>query len=151
MARKNIVIVDIDGTICVPDPERLKHAHVDWDKFYQDRFDDPPIPEMVDLVKYLAKRYTVVYCTARQEKARVKTLNWFDKHGLPYDNKLLLMRPDGDERPTAELKPGLVQSAGVRLNQIAFVLEDHVEMTKVWREKGVRVLQVDANGLQNFL
>lgn len=139
---KKFVIVDIDGTLSVPNPERMKHAHVDWEAFYADSFDDEPIKEMVNLVKHLHRKYEVVYCTARSERARVKTLNWFDKHQIPYENKNVLMRPDNDERSSVEVKLSLLKNI---LGKIAFVIDDHNGIVRTFRSLGILVLQPQNN------
>lgn len=138
---KKFVIVDIDGTLSVPNPERMKYAHVDWEAFYADSFDDDPIKEMVDLVKHLNRKYEVVYCTARSERARVKTLNWFDKHELTYENRNILMRPNFDERSSVEIKLDLLKWRGIKVNQIALMFDDHNAIVRVFRSLGVVVLQ----------
>ena len=143
---KKIVIVDLDGTLSTPDPERMKHVsgseNIDLDAFYAHSFDDEPIASTVALVKHLHRVYTVVYCTARSERARVKTLNWFDKHSIPYQNKNLLMRPEGDERNSCIVKQYLIfKKAGIRPNQIAFMLDDHNKVVHEFRALGITVLQ----------
>lgn len=142
---KKFVIVDIDGTIAKINPERMQYAHVDWDAFYADKFDDEPVPEMVSLVKSLMRKYEVVYCTARSERARVKTLNWFDRNEIPYSNDNLLMRGDNDERPSVEVKLDLLKRKRIRHSQIAFIIEDNNKVVKAFRELGILVLQCDNN------
>jgi uncharacterized HAD superfamily protein len=139
---KKFVIVDIDGTLSVPNPERMKHAHVDWEAFYADSFDDEPIKEMIDLVKHLHRKYEVVYCTARSERARVKTLNWFDKHEIPYENKNVLMRPLFDQRSSVEIKLELLRS---KLSKIAIMFDDHNGIVRTFRSLGIVVLQPQNN------
>ena len=54
---KNIVVVDIDGTIAKMG-DRLKYLMQepkDYDSFYQDEFDDEPIMDIVRLVVNLQK------------------------------------------------------------------------------------------------
>lgn len=138
------MIVDIDGTIAKPGA-RLQHLRSEpknWDAFYADCFDDEPITENIELVKHLSRKYEIVYCTGRRESCRAKTTGWFDKYELPYDNKKLLMRANGDKRHDTVAKPILVQQAGIGLEQIAFVLEDRNSMVGKWRELGVPCFQV---------
>lgn len=139
--KKNTVVVDIDGTIAKVG-ERLKYlkGKPDYEKFYASCFDDDPITEMVDLVKHLAKKYTIVYCTGRREQVRKQTADWFFKHDLPTGK--LLMRPDKDHRHDVEVKPEQLAKAGIEICQIAFVLEDRNSMVKKWRKLGIKCLQV---------
>lgn len=144
---KRTVIVDIDGTISKVG-ERLKHLNQepkDWDSFYNDCFEDKPIIEMVDLVYDLyLQRYQLVFCTGRRESCREKTINWFNKYFEPEIAKhsKLLMRPNKDHRHDSEIKPELLENAGIELDSIAFVLEDRNSMVKKWRELGLICLQV---------
>ena len=144
---ERIVIVDIDGTISKVG-ERLKYLNQDpkdWDSFYNDSFEDEPIIEMVDLVYDLyLQRYQLVFCTGRRESCREKTINWFNKYFEPEIAKRskLLMRPNKDHRHDSEIKPELLKNAGIKLDSIAFVLEDRNSMVKKWRELGLICLQV---------
>lgn len=144
---KKIVIVDIDGTISkVGDRIKyLKQTPKDWDSFYNDCFEDEPIWNIVDLVYNLyLQSYYIVFCTGRRESCRQKTLNWFNKHFEPEIAKFsaLLMRPNKDHRHDTEVKPELLEKAGIDFNSIAFVLEDRNSMVKRWRELGLTCLQV---------
>lgn len=149
---KNIVICDIDGTISKPG-ERLKYLQQepkDWDSFYEDCFEDEPIPEMVELVSSIHNRqsgdhyfYEVVFCTGRRESVREKTVAWFEKiYKWSFQNCRILMRKDGDLRPDTIVKPELLREAGINFDEIAFVLEDRSCMVKEWRRLGLRCLQV---------
>lgn len=143
---KKVVLVDLDGTIARVSPSRLallkEGRPTDLSAFYADDFNDQPIEETVELVKHLHRKYRIVYCTSRSERVRTKTLNWLEKHDLPHNPTRLLMRPDDDERHTVEVKPDLVKRYGIRLNEIAFVLEDDPAMVSKWKELSVKCLQV---------
>lgn len=142
---KQVIIVDIDGTISVPRPERMRHAHVDWDKFYQDSFNDKPMPQAINLVQFLGTYYDIVYLTSRSERARAKTAQWLRRHGLPdadhYDS--LIMRPNGDERPSHVVKyeqlMHLIELEGVV--SVVAILEDEDDCVKTFRDAGFYVLQ----------
>jgi len=144
---KDTVIVDIDGTISKVG-ERLKYLKQDppdWDSFYADCFEDEPVPEIIKMVDDLYEEYNrIVFCTGRRESCRVKTMKWLKKHfsdGFVKDIELL-MRPDIDHRHDTEVKPELLEKAGINLNDIAFILEDRTSMVKRWREMGLICLQV---------
>jgi hypothetical protein len=144
---KNVVIVDIDGTISKVG-ERLKYIKQgpkDWDSFYHDCFEDEPILEMVKLVHHLANKYSIVFCTGRRASCRSKTETWLKKyfvvdHLIPY--YALLMRPNNDMRHDTEVKPDLLEMAGYTPDNVAFILEDRTSMVKKWRELGFTCLQV---------
>ena len=141
---KNIVIVDIDGTISKVGGriKYLKQDPKDWDSFYNDCFEDEPIEEILLLVYRLWGKYEIVFCTGRREKCRFKTVRWLKKHVSNNFSKIkLLMRKDGDLRSDVEVKPELLREAGIKLEDIAFVIEDRSCMVKKYREMGLTVLQ----------
>lgn len=145
---KKIVIVDVDGTISKPG-DRLKYLEQnpkDWDNFYAACFEDEPIQEICDLVKVLEKKYRVIFLTGRREFVRNSTRLWLSRYifgdiFVP-GTKTLLMRPDGDKRHDTIVKPELLKNAGIKLKDIAFVLEDRNSMVAKWRELGVKCLHV---------
>lgn len=144
---KKIVIVDIDGTITKPG-KRLKYLQQkpkDWDSFYNDCFEDEPIQEIVDLVKVLDLKYTIVFCTGRRESVREKTKKWLDIH-LPnvlLNDGFLLMRANSDIRHDTIVKPELIAKKSIfSYDKIAFILEDRNAMVDKWRELGFKCLQV---------
>ncbi len=142
---KNIVIVDIDGTVSnIGDRVKyLQQEPKDWDAFYRDCFDDKPIRETLDLVVHLTERYNVVFCTGRREQIREKTRKWLSRYGgLDIPIRCLLMRKDGDLRSDTIVKPELIREAGIDFNDIALVLEDRACMVKKYRELGLLVYQV---------
>ena len=142
---KNIIIVDIDGTLATIG-DRIKYLRQrpkNWDKFYEFCYDDEPITEILDLVNTLQYAYKVLYVTGRRESVRQKTLMWFnDKTNLDVKSKNLLMRNNNDYRDDFIIKPELIKNRGIHFSQIAFVLEDRNTVVKMWREMGVRCLQV---------
>lgn len=144
---KDIVIVDIDGTVSKVG-DRLKYLQQDpsdWDSFYNHCHEDEPIPEIVDIVKRLnfGVPYQIVFCTGRREGVRDKTYKWLSRYfGLSMMHQsLILMRKDGDIRHDTEMKPELLREAGIDFNEIAFVIEDRSSMVKKWRELGLICLQ----------
>lgn len=142
---KNIIIVDIDGTISKIG-DRLKYLFdtpKDWDSFYRHAFQDEPIQEIIDLVFALSLRgYKIVFCTGRKEIIRDRTEKWISKYfPFNFEYELLLMRENKDHRSDTQAKIELVSNAGILLQEIAFVLEDRNSMVKKWRSLGVKCLQ----------
>lgn len=149
--RKDIIVVDIDGTISQIG-DRLKFIQQqpkNWDAFYEDCFDDAPIQEICDAVTALHDRgYRIIFCTGRRESCREKTVAWLTKYMPTCDDCTLLMRPNDDIRPDMEVKPQLIDSnlSKVQQQRIAFFVEDRNAMVTKWRELGYICLHVaDAN------
>jgi hypothetical protein len=139
--KRNIVIVDIDGTIAkVGDRLKyLKDKNPNWDLFYASCFDDEPIQEIIDLVDNLQQGYEIVFCTGRRESVREITEQWLSRNGL---FGKVLMRPNGDKRHDVHVKPEQLKLSGIALEDISFVLEDRNSMVAKWRELGLKCLQV---------
>ena len=148
MARKDIVVCDIDGTISIVG-ERLKYLKqdpVDWDAFYNSCFEDEPIEEICALVEALfTQGYKIIFLTGRRASVEAKTREWIDSH-LPKLNGCytLIMRDNGDHRHDVQAKPEKLYSSLTpeQLNRIAFFLEDRNSMVAKWRELGYRCLHV---------
>lgn len=146
---KNIVIVDIDGTIAKVG-DRLKYLqqeNKDWDSFYEHCDEDAPIEDMVRLVSdFYEWGYNIVFCTGRRESVREKTRDWI-KDNLYMEHQYdLLMRKDKDWRHDTEVKPELLAQwmwcNKVEPSDIYLILEDRDSMVAKWRELGYRCLQV---------
>ena len=142
---KNIVVVDIDGTIAKVG-DRLKYLQQekkDWDAFYEHCDEDEPIRDMCRLVEDIYEwGYNIVFCTGRRESVREKTREWIKQHLAIGWNYGLLMRKDKDWRHDTEVKPELLQKAGIMPDDVYFILEDRDSMVDKWRELGYRCLQV---------
>lgn len=142
---KNIVVVDIDGTIAKVG-DRLKYLQQekkDWDSFYKHCDEDEPIRDILELVYDLRRGYNhIVFCTGRRDSVRAKTEAWLSKH-LGFEEYILLMRPDGDFRHDTMVKPELLSQMNITPDRVTCILEDRDSMVAKWRELGYRCLQVD--------
>ena len=144
--KKNIVIVDIDGTLTLLG-DRIKYLHqdkIDWDNFFDACYEDEPIFEIIDLVQRLKyAKYDIIYMTGRRESIREKTLKWFkDKTSLNMKSSELIMRKNDDYRHDIIIKPEMIKENNIDLKQVAFVLEDRNSVVEMWRKLGVKCLQV---------
>ena len=147
-----IVVCDIDGTISLVSPTRadiLNDKDPDWDRFYEDAFEDQPVDKVCRLVRHLSQHYHVVFCTSRRDSVREKTERWLRSH-LAVDRFPkgwnLLMRRGLDPRPDTIVKPELLD-AFLKDNdddaqQVLCVLEDSAAMVKRWNELGYTSVQV---------
>ena len=141
---KHIVVVDIDGTIAKVG-DRLKYLQQekkDWDAFYEHCDEDEPIWDICQLVSDMfVMGRDIVFCTGRRKSVRQKTEDWINENvGMEH---ILLMRSDGDWRHDTEVKPELLQKAGITPDKVYFILEDRDSMVAKWRELGYRCLQVN--------
>jgi hypothetical protein len=135
-----IALVDIDNTIS---DARWRDPWVgDWDLFYSHGIYDCPVLPMVRMVNALSRcGDTIVHLTGRPERWRDLTLTWMVRHGVRTDG--LIMRPDDDYSPTAELKIRLARKlygedlpgAGVGL-----MIDDVERVLEPFRAAGVDTL-----------
>lgn len=144
MTKKNIAIIDIDGTIANIDHRLhlIQHNNPedrDWDAFHADCINDAPITEMIDLVNCLSVNYIIVLITSRMERNRTDTTKWLDTHGLFFDR--LHMRKENDYRMDAMIKPEMLSKED--LQRVAFAIDDRQQVVDMWRALGIRTLQCD--------
>ncbi len=141
------IICDIDGTIAEPGDrlKYLKESPPNWDKFYEDCFDDEVINNIQALVWQFLEYpgYEIVYCTGRRESVRDKTEEWLMVHEFDNLGEIdLLMRPNNDHRHDTIVKPELLADRGINPDDVLFILEDRNSMVEKWRELGFTCLQV---------
>lgn len=139
---KKTIIVDIDGTLSLLG-DRVKYMEQDpkdYDAFFAAVHEDEPNHSVVDLVKTIKDSYTIVLCTGRQERCRQDTIDWLKKYDIPYNK--LLMKKDGDFRADAIAKAEMLENAGIKYEDIAFILEDRNSVVKAWRDKGIWCFQI---------
>jgi len=141
--RKDIVIVDIDGTLS--DVQHRLHflkgpGKKDWKRFFEHAPSDPLVEIVVRWVKNLAPEYTAILITGRPEDYRRDTEQWLQQHGIGYSR--LLMRHAGDRRPDTVVKRELLEQVGRA--RVAFVIDDRAAVCDMYRECGMRVFQVSS-------
>lgn len=144
---RNIVVVDIDGTLSVVGERRkyIAGEPKDWARFYADKFDDDPIPEVCDLVRELAKTYSILFCTSRSECARQRTQLWLHRHlGMSPQDYTLIMRAPADERPdvVSKIDTFMAETTPEERNAVSFVLDDSEAMAVAWETAGYTCLHV---------
>lgn len=149
----NIIVVDLDGTVCdTAHRDHLAQAK-DWDAFHAAAKDDRPRPDVATFLgifrRYRPDDFVLVACTGRNERYRQTTLEWLIKNDLAiFDD--ILMRPDGDWRPDVEMKPamldGWMDRHGYFTREVAFILEDRDKVVEAWRNLGYATWQVAPGG-----
>jgi predicted kinase len=131
----NAIIVDIDGTLA----HRCDRQWFDYSKVDQDALD-----VTVDgIVRAYAKMdYIILIVSGREgtEECRSKTLQWLDKHKVPYYD--LMMRKEGDFRRDSIVKEEIYNNYIKDKFDVEFVLDDRSQVVVKWREMGLKCLQV---------
>lgn len=142
------IIVDIDGTLANVE-HRLHHIKKegpkDWDAFFADCANDPPIIPVCDLVRtlWLAK-HRIVFCSGRPEKWRPQTATWLAKHVFP--PQTMMMRPDGDHRPDTIIKQEMLSYMREWGFHPSLAIDDRKDVVAMWRAHDIICAQV-AEGL----
>jgi uncharacterized HAD superfamily protein len=111
-----------------------------WLAFYAEAKNDTINHEIRELNNLMAMRYEIIIITGRPETEREMTEAWLQKHNINYSQ--LLMRPAGDRRPDTVIKKELLDELRELTYEPLFAVEDRAGVTAMWRENGVRCLQV---------
>ena len=136
-----IAVIDIDGTIAkVGERGKLLHCTpVDWERFYNDSFDDEPIIDVCNMVIHLSRRCEIFFCTSRSERVRQKTQLWLLKTlGMTPKDYTLIMRPDKDERPdyVQKIDTFCTETTEEERKRVECIIEDSIAVAWHWRQLG---------------
>ncbi len=143
---RSCIVVDVDGTLAEFNPEAVKSWVLgdtkDWDPFFNYMQDALPVINIVKLVNYLAEKgEAIVICSGRPDSHRQYTLDWLDKHCIPYDR--VYLRPEGqDTISDAHVKQALLLNIQNDGYAPWLVLDDRDHVVNFWREAGLTCLQV---------
>jgi predicted kinase len=133
---KKIVICDIDGTLC--DHEGIRSPFDETRVIF-----DKPYPVIVEWVKQLQDKYSVILVSGRHCSCGKDTISWLNDHYIHFDH--LLMRNSGDYRKDSIIKLEILDGmlkCGVTLDQIALVLDDRPQVIEAWKSRGLKVYPV---------
>jgi hypothetical protein len=135
------IIADLDGTIADA-THRLHHItkpEKDWDSFFAEVGGDEPIYPIIALLGVMSEAGVKIdIVTGRSAVAMRDTIRWLERNSVPCDR--LHMRKEGDRRPDHVVKKEWLDANGT--DGILFVLEDRARVVKMWRDAGLRALQV---------
>lgn len=144
------IIFDIDGTLA-DSSKRIHHLlkkPKDWDAFYSSMIDDDPIEEIIAIAHSLFYRNNetmeynrIILATGRPEKYRDDTSFWCKKHKISYYD--LYMRKNLDFRKDFIVKKEMLDQMRNEGYDPKLVFEDRESVVKMWRDEGLRCMQVD--------
>lgn len=129
------IIVDVDGTLAHIDSTNPRSPY-DATRANEDHHDEV----VADLVERMSAEHHVIIVTGRSEQYREVTEAWLAAHNIHYDR--LYMRADGDERNDAIVKDEIFENNIRDHFKIQFVLDDRDRVVNMWRQKGIKCLQV---------
>ena len=128
------IIVDIDGT--------LSHSGGIRTPFEYDKVIDDDIDEIIKhiVIVYRSIGYKVIIVSGREDICYDMTRDWLNKHNAPYD--FMYMRKRGDFRKDAIVKKEIYDKYIKNTFNILFCLDDRNQVVDMWREIGIKCLQV---------
>lgn len=135
------IIVDIDGTLAHGTGRNM----YDFTQIHTDAHDvvvgdivrkyaaGSDIPEIPD-------NYIVIV-SGREDTCKEQTENWLVENKVPYHE--IYMRKQGDMRDDTIVKREIYEEFIKPRYNVRFVLDDRNKVVKMWREQGLKVLQVE--------
>lgn len=129
------IICDIDGTIA------KMQGRSPYDETLVST--DQPVREVIEILQMYkrGKIIEVIMMSGRHETCREDTEAWLKQCGVPYDK--LYMRPAEDNQKDVIIKQTLFNNHVRGRYNVAFVLDDRDQVVNLWRDLGLRCLQVD--------
>lgn len=127
------IIVDIDGTLA----HMGDRSPYDPTKYHEDTV-HAVIADIV--VVYRSHGYEIIVCSGRDDDYYDTTAKWLTNNKIPFD--VLLMREAGDKREDSIIKKELYLRFIKPKYDVHFVLDDRDRVVKMWREQGLKCLQV---------
>ena len=99
---------------------------------------------MDDSIASLVERYqedtTIIVLTGRDGSCKQLTIDWLTDNGIVYDE--IYTRAEGDERKDSIIKRELFDNHIRGRYNVEFVLDDRNQVVEMWRQMGLKCLQV---------
>lgn len=141
-----VILCDVDGTLANGQHRQhyLSIKPKNWKAFIKASPLDPPYEDIVWLVKTLYEaNNTILIVTARSEDEREVTTKWLDEvAGLKDVYVKMYMRESGDYRDDSIVKKEILDTIRLEGYDPYMVLDDRNKVVNMWRDVGVRCLQV---------
>ena len=144
--KRGFVLCDLDGTLA-DIRHRLKYVKSepkDWKGFFEHISEDKPRIEVIDkLMEFEEQGYDIFIVSARPDNYRKQTENWLLSAFNGYEPyQAVLMRRAGDRRPDTETKAEILNNYFKDTKQIHAIIDDRPSVIRMWREKGLNVIDV---------
>ena len=131
---RKAIICDIDGTLA----HMQDRSPYDWDKVSDDVV-DKTIKEILRTF-YSTSKYAIILTSGRDDVCKQITERWLGKNYIFYD--ALYMRKHNDNRPDEVIKKEIYDKHIKDKYDVVFVLDDRNKVVKMWRDLGLKCLQV---------
>lgn len=128
------IICDIDGTLA----QRTNRGPYDMTRVG----DDDLVIEIAAILDKFKEEVTIIIVTGRDEgECADATKEWLFSHGISHRH--LFMRPEGN-RESDDIIKGRIYDEKIEPHyDVMFVLDDRDRVVKMWRERGLKCLQVE--------
>jgi phosphoglycolate phosphatase-like HAD superfamily hydrolase len=137
-----LVVFDIDGVLADV-RHRLHYLATrpkNWDGFFAAAKNDQVLEVGAEFAKRAAATHEIVYLTGRPERLRTATQSWLDEQQLPAGR--LVMRPEGDRRPSAVVKLHELRRLR-RESKVEMLVDDDPSVVEAARAAGFTVQHAD--------
>lgn len=127
------ILVDIDGTVAL----KGTRSPFDETRVHEDQPNEP----VITVIRALSATHRIVFLSGRTDGCRDATCEWLIEH-VPVPFQGLFMRPAGDMRKDAIVKRELFDQHVREVYDVTLVLDDRLQVIRMWRELGLTVLDV---------
>lgn len=148
-----LYIFDLDGTLSDTSHRLhlIKQKPANWNKFYKECVNDPPIKSVIDIFNALRKSGAEIWIwTGRSDIVAIETVEWlYDKDLLDESStvsKVLKMRSKSDYRPDTELKKEWYESLSkTDRTRLVATFDDRERIWEMWRDLDVTCALVNTS------
>jgi acid phosphatase class B len=148
MKTKRTLVCDLDGTIADNKNRQqyLRNGPKNWKAYNAAMADDGVYWDIVNLVQmYHDAGWTIVFVTAREGSPKIKemTMDWLtNKAKVIHLGDKVVFRGDKDYRDDSVVKKEILDTLRSEGYDVQIALDDRDRVVAMWRENGVRCLQV---------
>lgn len=149
---RDVVIIDLDGTLCNID-HRLHHVTTegkkkDWKSFFGELYKDGLNSAVYIIYQAIRdKDIDVVFVSGRGSEYRKETEQWLLSNSIT-DYHMLLMRNFNDKRDDVIVKQELYEKYIAPHYNVLFAIDDRPRIVNMWRSLGIFTFTV--GDLQEF-
>ena len=137
------VIFDVDGTLMNISHRRkfVEMKPKDWKAFREQTVNDTPNLDVFAVAKSLHQAgHNIIIASGRNKSQRAITLKQLMLEGLVF--RAIYLRSDSDYRPDTEVKAQMLDKMKAEGWNPELVFDDRTSVVDMWREKGLRAVQV---------
>jgi len=131
--KPSAIIVDVDGTLA----HMYNRKAFDWGKVGQDTLD---LAVYYLVLGFHQQGFRIIILSGRDSICRGETIQWLNRFNVPFN--CLYMRREGDMRKDSIVKEEIFWQHIADENNIIAVVDDRPQVTRLWRELGLKVFDV---------